>query len=219
MTPPLQPCGHPVVPSTAAGHERSVALEEAMANAPRANGPDPDDEAPRGVGRGAQAPSEEAEIVSVRFPDFQTARRAIEHMERDGLDGAKMAFDRASLERAFQSAESGARDDRFLQRAIRNLGRGALIGLGVGLVVGVGIGVAVLGPTVAIIGATVAVTAAGGLVGAALGGIWGHEQSPAWEDTFEAPDAGEAVLHIELHRPEEVNIVRDTARHHDAVLQ
>lgn len=168
----------------------------------------------------AKTPADQAQIVSVRFPDFQTARWAIEDLERGGLDGAKMAFDGASLQRAAQSVESGARDERFLQRAVRNLGLGALIGLGVGLVAGVGLGLALFGgAATAVIGTGVAVTAAGGLVGAALGGIWGHEQSPAWEDTFEAPDAGEAVLHIELDRPEEVDIVRDAASHHDAVLQ
>lgn len=191
-----------------------------MANPPQPNGPDPHEGALSGVGRGTQPPAHEASIVSVRFPDFQTARRAIEDMERGGLDGASMAFDDASLQRAARSVESGARDDRFLQRAVRNLGLGALIGLGVGLVTGVGLGVVLFGGAAAtVVGTAVAVTAAGGLVGAALGGIWGHEQSPAWEDTFEAPHAGEAVLHIELHRAEEVDIVRDAASRHDAVLQ
>lgn len=168
----------------------------------------------------ATTPTDEAPIVSVRFPDFRTARGAIEDMERGGLDGANMAFDGASLQRAAQSVESGARDDRFLQRAVRNLGLGAVIGLGVGLVAGVGLGLVLFGgAAAAVVGTAVAVTAAGGLVGAALGGIWGHEQSPAWEDTFEAPDAGEAVLHIELRRAEEVDIVRAAASRHDAVVQ
>lgn len=162
---------------------------------------------PRG-GNGHPLRAGEREMTA-RFPDFAAARKAIEELERSGLEGATMAFDEDSLQRARNSEESGARDERFLRRAASELVRGALIGAIVGLVVGAIVGFALFadGPMAGVVASLIALTAAGALVGFAMGGIWNHQQSPAWEETFEAPDAGEAYLHIRVSSDEEQRLV------------
>lgn len=145
------------------------------------------------------------------FPDFRTARQVIEHLETSGLDGARMGFHRDSLERAARSAEGGNRDERFLQRAFQKFRRGAMVGAAIGLGLGIIATAAwwgtILTTTTLVIAIPAAAVAA--LIGAAVGGIWTHQQSPAWEATFEAPDVEEPTLYVHVIDEDEVTLVND----------
>lgn len=149
--------------------------------------------------------------LALRFPDFRTARQAIEHLETSGLDGARMGFHRDSLERAARSAEGGNRDERFLHRAFQKFVRGAMVGAAVGLALGVIATAVWSGPVLTTATLVIAIPAAavGALIGAAVGGIWTHQQSPAWEATFEAPDVDEPTLYIHVVNEHEVALVND----------
>lgn len=159
--------------------------------------------------------------VTARFADFGSARTAIDQLEVAGLEGATMAFDEASLQRAAHSEESGARDERFIRRAVTKLTKGGVIGMAVGAVAGLVVGLLMFadGPTAGLIASVIAATAAGGGVGVALGGIWTHRQSPAWEETFEAPDAGDAVLHVRITSDEEHDLVCRVLAEHDGDIE
>ena len=154
------------------------------------------------------------------FPDFVTARAAIEDLETSGLESATMAFDESSLARAEQSPESGARDERFLRRAGGKLLRGALVGALAGLLAGIVVGLVLFtdGPAAGVFAAGLGATAAGALVGAAMGGIWNHQQSPAWEETFEAPETGVARLYIRVTSDEQKQLVESVLADHDGEL-
>lgn len=149
--------------------------------------------------------------LSLRLPDFWTARQVIEHLERSGVDGARMGFHRDSLERAARSAEGGKRDERFLYRAFQKFRRGAMAGAASGLVLGIMATAAWLGTvlTTATLLIGIAAAAVGALIGAAIGGIWTHQQSPAWEATFEAPDVGEPTLYVQVTNENEAALVND----------
>lgn len=149
--------------------------------------------------------------LGLRFPDFRTARQVIEHLETSGLDGARMGFHRESLERAARSAEGGSRDERFLQRAFRKFVRGALVGAAVGLGLSIIATAAWWGSilTTAALVLVIPAAAVGALIGAAVGGIWTHQQSPAWEATFEAPDVDEPTLYVHVINEHEVALVND----------
>lgn len=149
--------------------------------------------------------------LSLCFPDFRTARQVIEHLETSGLDGARMGFHRESLERAARSAEGGNRDERFLHRAFQKFRRGAMVGAAVGLGLGIIATAAWLGTILTTATLVIAIPAAavGALIGAAVGGIWTHEQSPAWEATFEAPDVDEPTLYVHVTNEAEVALVND----------
>lgn len=149
--------------------------------------------------------------LSLRFPDFRTARRVIEHLETSGLDGARMGFHRDSLERAARSAEGGSRDERFLHRAFQEFRRGAVVGAVAGLGVGIIATAVWLGTilTTATLVFAIPAAAVGALIGAPLGAIWTHQQSPAWEATFEAPDVDEPTLYVHVTNEAEVALVND----------
>ena len=136
--------------------------------------------------------------VTVCFPDFDAARRAIEQLEASGVEATNIAVEDESLDRAKGSDDSGRRDTRFVARAGRKFRKGALVGAIVGAVAGALLGFyAVGGGALVGVGALTLVTAvAGGLIGGAVSGIWNHPQSPAWEESLEAPAAGEACLQI-----------------------
>lgn len=167
------------------------------------------------------AMSEQPRTLTVRFPDFRTARHSIEQLEQSGLDGSNIAFDQASRERAAHAEESGARDERFLQRAASQIGRGVLVGAAVGFLAGLVMGLALFadGPMAGLVATLIATTAAGGFVGVAMGGIWRHEQSPAWEETFEAPETGEAILRVTVTNEDDLAIVRHVLDDNGGELQ
>ena len=151
---------------------------------------------PRNSGAAADEPV--TGTVTVCFPDFDAARRAIEELEASGVEATNIAVEDESLDRAKSSDDSGRRDTRFVARAGRKFRKGALIGVIVGAIAGAALGFFAVGDGALVgMGALTLVTAAaGGLIGGAVSGIWNHPQSPAWEESLEAPAAGEACLRI-----------------------
>ena len=149
---------------------------------------------------GAAAGEPVTGTVTVCFPDFDAARRAIEELEASGVEATNIAVEDDSLDRAKGSDDSGRRDSRFVARAGRKFRKGALVGVVVGAVAGAALGFfAVGGGALVGVGALTLVTAVvGGLVGGAVSGIWNHPQSAAWEESLEAPAAGDACLRITI---------------------
>lgn len=161
--------------------------------------------------RSADSELQPPTTLGLCFPDFRTARQAIEHLETSGLDGARMGFHRESLERAARSAEGGNRDERFLHQALLKFRRGAMVGAAIGLGLGIIWTAAAWGAILTTATLVIAISAAavGALIGAAVGGIWAQQQSPAWEATFEAPDVDEPTLYVRVANENDVALVND----------
>ena len=160
-------------------------------------------------------------IVTACFPDFEIARKAIQDLESSGIEATNVAVEDDSMSRAHSSSDSGRRDSRFVSRALRKFRRGALVGVVVGAVAGAAIGAFAVGDgPLAGLGALVLVSAVvGGLVGGAVSGIWNHPQSEAWEETLEAPAAGEACLEITVADDDKAAVLSEVLDEHGGWMQ
>lgn len=157
--------------------------------------------------------------MTVTFPDFTAARRAIRSLETAGLEGRAMGFDEGDLQRAARHEQSGGRDERFARRALSKIGLGAVVGGIIGAIIGGLLGWLWLGNGIGVIGVAIPLAAGGAWAGIAMGAIWNQQQSPAYEETFEAPGAECATLHITVVTDDEARLVRHVVREEGGTLE
>jgi uncharacterized protein YcfJ len=154
------------------------------------------------------------------FRDAHDARRAIEHLSRQGIEAGRIELDpdrdpereRSEPRRAQRVTDAGT-----TRRLGRRLGQGAGIGALVGAVVGAVVLGWVAGATVPalLVGAL-----GGGFAGAGLGALTGLQATPtmsrAWESSFSPDTADQPVVRVE-HAPDAGDRIRRTLESAGAV--
>lgn len=158
---------------------------------------------PRWVGSGQG--KEDLEMTSelrAAYPNMERARRAIDALERAGVDGGHIALAGDTAEEAATDTDTRVPDERVTRRVGKRAIIGALAGAVVGTVVGLLLGVALSGG--ALWGAVMGGFLVGGTVGGILGGVSSLDMSEAWELTQHPARGGPVHVSVHSEDPDEL---------------
>lgn len=151
-----------------------------------------------------------AHNITACFPDLLNARRAMDSLERAGINGSRISLLGPAAEAAAGKADTKQADEELGEEALWATVGGAATGAGVGGAVGLLAGAASfaipgVGPAVGagIWAATLGGAAAGTGVGFTAGAMANLQQSEAWELTLQEVGEGHVVVGVHTDDPGE----------------
>jgi len=160
---------------------------------------------------GHQTPFAKHNVVAA-YLDMDAARKAMDALERGGIDAVHVSLLGPAAEEAAEQADTRERDERVTQHVGKRVGIGAAAGTAAGGIAGliagaVAFAIPGVGP---VIGAGVwAAVAAGGVAGGAIGGFIGgvssFDMSEAWELTHQTVKHGHVLVGVHSDDPAEVD--------------
>lgn len=149
-----------------------------------------------------------AHNVIATFPDPAHARKAVDALERAGIDAGNIVLSGPAIEEADSHAATRRRDARVTRRVATRAATRAVLGLVVGTMAGAGVGLLVvavadagaLALSLAVIGGAFG----GGVLGVMTGGISALPMTEAWDLTYDAVRQGRAVIGVHSEDPGDV---------------
>lgn len=145
-------------------------------------------------------------------------------LEQQGLDASTVRFDEPTRRRTRTSPQAGGRDERFLDQVGSKWRLGVVVGALAGAVIGAVVGASLFGfegraALFAAVAFALGLGGAGAGLGVFVGGVWGQQQSGAWEETFAAPDLEHVTLLVEVSSDEELSLARAVLSEHSDDVQ
>lgn len=157
--------------------------------------------------------------VTAAFPGMESARGAIESLERTGVAGSRISLLGKQAEEAAEVRDTAQRDEATIEEGMRATIGGAAAGTGIGAAAGFVAGAAVfgipgIGPAVGagIWALTLGGAAAGGGVGFTAGAMANMKQSQAWELTLQEVSDGLVVVGVHTHDRDEFSSAVEALR-------
>jgi hypothetical protein len=170
-----------------------------------------------------EAPFAEHNAIGV-FPDMVAARKAMDALERGGIDAVHISLLGPRAEEASSRADTRERDENVAVDVGKRAGIGAAAGTAAGGIAGLIAGALAfaipgVGP---VIGAGVWAAAAGGAVaggavGGVIGGISAVGLNEAWELTYQSVRAGRVLVGVHSDDRGDVDRGADILREHGAL--
>jgi hypothetical protein len=140
------------------------------------------------------------------YPNMERARRAIDALERAGVDGGQIALAGDTAQEAATDTDTRVPDEKVTRRVGKRAVVGALAGAVVGTVVGLLLGAALSGGGGALWAAAMGGFLVGGTVGGILGGVSSLDMSEAWELTQHPARSG--PVHVSVHSDDPDELAR-----------
>jgi hypothetical protein len=150
------------------------------------------------------------------FPSMERARRAIDSLERAGVDGGHIHLAGRPAAEAAVDTDTRGPDARVTRLVTKRTARMAVAGSLVGGVGGVLLGFGLSGDAGLWAGAIGGVVA-GGAVGGVIGAYSSVDMSPAWELTQHPVDGGLVYVTVQADSPDEVQRAEEALKGEEPV--
>ena len=149
-----------------------------------------------------ETPFAEYNVIAV-YPDMGAAGRAMDALERGGVDAVHISLLGRPVEEAAGQADTRERDEGVARHVGKRVGIGAAAGTAAGGIAGLVAGAVAfaipgVGPVIGV-GIWAAVAAggvAGGAVGGMIGGVSSFDMTEAWELTHQSVREGRVLVGV-----------------------
>jgi outer membrane lipoprotein SlyB len=152
--------------------------------------------------------------VRAAFPDLERARKAIDALERSGVEGGHISLEGRPAREAAEETDTRAPDARVTRLVTRRTAIAAILGGVVGGVAGFLLGLALSGDA-ALLATTLGGVIAGGAVGGVIGGVSSVDMSQAWELTQHRVEDGPVRVAVQTSDRDELARAEETLRAED----
>jgi hypothetical protein len=158
-----------------------------------------------------QTPFAEHNVIAV-YPDMAAASKAMDALERGGVDAVHISLLGRPVEEAAGQADTRERDERVTRDVGKRVGIGAAAGTAAGGIAGLVAGAVAfaipgVGPVIGV-GIWAAVAAggvAGGAIGGMIGGVSSFDMTEAWELTHQSVREGHVLVGVHSDDPADVD--------------
>jgi hypothetical protein len=162
-------------------------------------------------------------VVAV-YSDMETARKAIDALERGGVEAGQISLLGKRVDEAAGDVDTRTRDERMAKHVGKRAAAGAAAGTAAGGVAGfiagaVAFAIPGVGPVLGagVWASTAAGAVAGGSVGGVVGGVSSLDMTEAWELTYESVSGGRVLVGVHSDDPGDVDRSEQVLRDHDAI--
>jgi outer membrane lipoprotein SlyB len=161
---------------------------------------------------------EPVEEVHAAFPDLERARKAIDALERAGVDGGHISLGGRPARVAARQRDIRKPDARVTRLVSKRTLMGATAGGLVGALAGFLLGLALPGDA-ALVATTIGGVIAGGAVGGVIGGVSSVDMSEAWELTQHRAGDGPVTVAVQSSDSDELARAREALEAEDPSRQ
>jgi hypothetical protein len=162
-------------------------------------------------------------VVAV-YPDMGAARKALDALERAGVEAGEISLLGKRAEEAAGDIDTRTRDDRMVKQVGKRAAAGAAAGTAAGGLVGfiagaVAFAIPGVGPVLGagVWASTAAGAVAGGSIGGVVGGVTSLDMTEAWELTYESVKGGRVLVGVHSDDRRNVDRGAQVLREHDAI--